>query len=290
MEPPVSAAAAAKKWRKVLYLDSGFPDNYVDASFLDEMKKNISTRLYSWRRVVSEAAVVSRQLSCVSLFLATFAFLSLDCGSPRFVLGVAAVAVAVGFVALCLLDGRPVLSSDNGVDIAKCLPYLGLCYGSSPVLITLTRTISEDTVYAMTALMLFAYLIFYDYRPAASMTSAPVSLNAALFASTCLASRLPTVAHTFAIVSLALVTFALWPVLHRRLGVVFAGSACLLHALTLVLIGASTASVSYFSVVAGWLLVASHFVIVVFCPCLFVRLQKDKHNIYGPWDEAVIKD
>ena len=27
-------------WRKVLYEDQGVPDNYVDESFLDEMRKN----------------------------------------------------------------------------------------------------------------------------------------------------------------------------------------------------------------------------------------------------------
>ena len=101
-------------------------------------------------------------------------------------------------------------------------------------------------------------------------------------------SRLPTVLHTFAIVSLALTTFALWPALHRRLGVVL--PAPILHAATLLLIGISSLSVSYASVVGSWLLVCSHFVILVFCPLFFVSLQKDKHNIYGPWDEAVIKD
>ena len=29
-----------KRWQKVLYMDQGVPDNYVDESFLDEMKKN----------------------------------------------------------------------------------------------------------------------------------------------------------------------------------------------------------------------------------------------------------
>ena len=32
--------AAVPKWRKILYEDQGVPDNYVDASFLDELKKN----------------------------------------------------------------------------------------------------------------------------------------------------------------------------------------------------------------------------------------------------------
>ena len=140
----------------------------------------------------------------------------------------------------------------------------------------------------MTASMLFAYLLFYDYRASASMTSSPVSLNAAIFASVCLASRLPSVLHTFTIVSVALLTFALWPPLHRRLGILL--SPLMLHATTAALIGVSVAAVARVSVVGGWLLVATHCVILLFCPLLFVNLQGDKHNIYGPWDEAVIKE
>lgn len=37
-----------KPWRKVLYEDQGVPDNYVDKSFLDEMRKN---REYSTLRM-----------------------------------------------------------------------------------------------------------------------------------------------------------------------------------------------------------------------------------------------
>ena len=182
----------------------------------------------------------------------------------------------------------PLLTSTDCLSVLKCVPYLTLCYGLSPILITLTRTISQDTLFAMTASMLFAYLLFFDYRPSASMTSSPISLNAAIFASVCLASRLPSVLHTFAIVSVALTTFALWPALHRRIGGLL--PPICLHATTAAMIGVSAAAVSYVSVVGCWLLLASHLFIVGFCPLLFVSLQKDKHNIYGPWDEAVIKD
>ena len=43
-----------------------------------------------------------------------------------------------------------------------------------------------------------------------------MSLNAAIFASVCLASRLPTTRHAFATVTFAVVMFALWPELRRR--------------------------------------------------------------------------
>ncbi len=31
---------SGKKWRKILYEDQDVPDNYVDRTFLEEMKKN----------------------------------------------------------------------------------------------------------------------------------------------------------------------------------------------------------------------------------------------------------
>jgi len=296
-----SSSSSPKKWRKILYKDNGYPDNHVDSSFLDEMRKNISTPIYSWRRVVFEAEVVSRQLSAVSLFLATFFFLFLEWTTPKFLLSVAGVVSAIGFLVYRIAlytssssssssscSSTPFLSLSDCLSFLQCFPCLTLCYGLSPILITLTRTISQDTLFAMTASMLFAYLLFFDYRASASMTSSPISLNAAIFASVCLASRLPSVLHTFAIVSVALVTFALWPPLHRRLGTLL--TPLLLHVSTATLIGVSIAAVAQVSVVGGWLLMATHFLILIFCPLLFVNLQKDKHNIYGPWDEAVIKE
>lgn len=37
-----------KPWRKVLYEDQGVPDNYVDKSFLEEMKKNCELTKYPY--------------------------------------------------------------------------------------------------------------------------------------------------------------------------------------------------------------------------------------------------
>ena len=42
-------------------------------------------------------------------------------------------------------------------------------YGLSPVLMTLTLTISTDTIYAMTVAMLLANLLFHDYGAHAAM-------------------------------------------------------------------------------------------------------------------------
>ena len=91
--------------------------------------------------------------------------------------------------------------------------------GLSPVLVTLTDTISTDTIYAMTAAMLTGNLLFFDYGTETAVVSQSISLNAAIFASVCLASRLSTVLQGFAMITLAVVVFALWPILRKSLQV-----------------------------------------------------------------------
>ena len=47
--------------------------------------------------------------------------------------------------------------------------FLAFGFGLAPVLMTLTDTISTDTIYAMTAFMLLANLMFHDYGANAAM-------------------------------------------------------------------------------------------------------------------------
>lgn len=137
----------------------------------------------------------------------------------------------------------------------------------------------------MSALMLLAHLVSFPYAQPSPPGS--LSLNAALFASVCLASRLPGALHTFAMLSCALLVFALWPCLLQTLrenapghftvvcmgvcigGIVGLGSQTLGGAVLLTLALAS---------------------VTLLCPFLLVRLQRHKDNIHGPWDEAEIRE
>lgn len=170
-------------------------------------------------------------------------------------------------------------------DLQSAAIFLSFTFGFSPVLKTLTESVSTDTVYAMSALMLLAHLVSFPYAQPSPPGS--LSLNAALFASVCLASRLPGALHTFAMLSCALLVFALWPCLLQTLrenapghftgvcmgvcigGIVGLGSQTLGGAVLLTLALAS---------------------VTLLCPFLLVRLQRHKDNIHGPWDEAEIRE
>lgn len=85
----------------------------------------------------------------------------------------------------------------------------------SPILKTLTETISTDTVYSMVTVMLVVHLFSFDFGPKSWIVSQAVSSNAAIFAGVCLASRLSTL-NAFILLILASDLFVLLNLLRSR--------------------------------------------------------------------------
>ena len=48
-------------------------------------------------------------------------------------------------------------------DLKTALVVAAFGFGLSPILMTLTETVSTDTIYAMTFAMLLTHLLFHDY-------------------------------------------------------------------------------------------------------------------------------
>lgn len=156
----------------------------------------------------------------------------------------------------------------------------------SPILKTLTETISTDTVYAMVTLMLVTHVLFFDYGIESSFVSSPISFNAALFAAVCLASRLSTI-DAFLLLVFAADLFVLFFLTRKRLEKT--SGITVRTGLSLSLILLSIASLFDWSPVVR----ISYYVLLILLnvlfPFCFFRLQVMKENIYGPWDEAIIR-
>ncbi|ETN66551.1 phosphatidylinositol glycan, class c [Anopheles darlingi] len=151
----------------------------------------------------------------------------------------------------------------------------------SPLLHTLTNSISTDTIFSMTFFVLVLHLVFFDYGISAALVSKAISLNAAIFGAICLASRLSSSLHAFVLLELAAVLFALGPFLVSKL-----------YSIQLLVL--SIAVCCYFLHSISHIILYSYLSLLlfvnVFCPWLFVRMQKYKNNINGPWDEAIVTE
>lgn len=265
-------------WRKVLYGNFTYPDNYTDKSFLDELKKNIHVRNVNYFEAFTGASLVTEQICLVTVFMLTYLFLL----NNWIVLEYLFLFNILNFV-VCYL-----LFFVNTIEILKQLRFLAsfiLLFILSPVLKSLTETISTDTIYACSAIMIFLHLLFNDYtRPLSSnmkvIVSNSFSLNSIVFCSVCLASRLSTNYHVFLLLLNTVQYFVLYPY-------IFTLYHCYLQRFVLLtvclLLLHNVCHVSVFYLFSLCILLIN-----IVCPYWFVQWYTYKHNIYGPWDEATI--
>lgn len=180
--------------------------------------------------------------------------------------------------------------------------------GLSPILKSLTRSTSSDSIWAMSFWLLTINIFFFDYSgtwvgvnkfPVASL-----STNAALMASTVLASRLPSTGQVFSLTLFSIEVFGLFPVFRRYarhrswryhviltvLLVLGAGGGVGM------ILGAADCDNPAACAAAPWpwksgllgMIISCLISAVAMggCSWWLIGLQKYKNEIYGPWDPA----
>lgn len=158
----------------------------------------------------------------------------------------------------------------------------------SPVLKTLTETISTDTIYMMVSVMLLIHLATFDYGVDFAIVSQPVSLNVAVFATVCLASRLSTTSNALVLLVFAADILVLYTALRIKWNKLHSPQirfcrSVMLNLLTIIFLStALSINCAYFYAVLLLLL-------NLLLPLLFFKMQVLRENIQGPWDEAVIR-
>lgn len=120
---------------------------------------------------------------------------------------------------------------------------------------------------------------------------ASLSTNAALMASTVLASRLPSTTHVFSLTLFSIEVFGLFPAFRRHLRhVSWRGHL----GLTLFLVLSAGAGVGVAASGGGWKAAAAGVILGSLltglamggCSWWLIGLQKYKNEIHGPWDPA----
>lgn len=180
--------------------------------------------------------------------------------------------------------------------------------GLSPILKSLTRSTSSDSIWAMSFWLLSLNIFSFDYSGAwVGVNKFPVaslSTNAALMASTVLASRLPSTGQVFSLTLFSIEVFGLFPVFrryarHRSWRYHAALTALLVlgagGGVGMVLGAADCASPAecagqpwpwrsgLLGMLVGCLISA---LAMGGCSWWLIGLQKYKNEIYGPWDPA----
>jgi len=164
--------------------------------------------------------------------------------------------------------------------------------GLSPILKSLTKSTSPDSIWAISSWLIIINVFTFDYGAGVEAKfPASLSTNAALMASTVLASRLPSTTHVFSLTLFSIEVFGLFPVFRRHLRHVSYDGHLLLTAL--VVVGAGGGLCVTFTG-GGWKAAIIGVILGVLLTGLamgmtswwLIGLQRYKNEIRGPWDPA----
>lgn len=285
-------APRKKPWEKKLYGNEGYHDNYTDPLFLKDLQKNINVQIFKYPEAVLGATKLTHQLSLIIVFLLIYYNLHVQppfVSSGQLLLGLSTVCF-VGYI-LFITFGKTRLNRSGRRyirmlrdDSKTVFSILVFGFILSPMLHTLTKTVSTDTIYTFTFFVFFLHVIFHDYGTPAAHVSPTISLNAALFGTICLASRLETSLDAFVLLMVAVTLFDLYPralqsvedyTFVRLVPVVLlsiVSCLCLLH-ISLILLFINIVMLGFCSFIY---------------PFLFCYAQRYKNNLHGPWDEATV--
>lgn len=200
---------------------------------------------------------------------------------PLYLVMTTTLIMLLGFVGWLGISVEANKRLDEGLRISKggTLLFLILLV-LTPMLRTLTKDTSCDTIWALSSMLFLVNLLFHDYtmtRVADLRYPDSVSLNAAMFASVLLASRLSSNLHVFSLTSLAVQLFALFPIIRRSLRKLSQFSDIIMSAC----LSTSSAYLLYTTSTLATVIHVGAFLFITFvCPYWLLFVQKFKKYVF----------
>lgn len=291
-----STYTVTPRWEKVLWRRQPYPDNYVDASFLGQLRTNATAQFPRFISIALSSLSILQQLCIVLLFVALFVHIYLGTIDASVLVW---TSVGVTGLLACIGAGHCEEASVPQ-SVLGVLVLSFVLYSLSPVVRTFSEATTSDSVWACAAVLFCGHLAFADYRMNASglsQLSSTISLNMGMCASVVLSSRLRLDLDVFALLLVALQLFAIYPLLRTRLYVRF-GCVCTSDGyriprasilLTGVFFVASLyAMLPHSRLVALYLHPILAAFVCILCPLWMRHIQRWKREMRGPWDEAVV--
>ncbi|KAK2635019.1 hypothetical protein Ddye_029811 [Dipteronia dyeriana] len=288
-----SSFLTPRRWRKVAYggMQPGYDDNHTDETFLADMVMNASVVKRDILKVMKDSVAISQYLCIVSLVILVWSYTLRSTLDENSLLLLDTSLLGSGFLILVLTEEMLSLNLLFHYILNISFFITGLSV-LAPIYQTLTRSLSSDSIWAVTISLLMLHLFLHDYSgstikaPGAlqnpTLTSC-ISLNASVVASVFVASRLPSRIHVFAIMLFSLLVFLFAPLVTYCVKK-YSFRLHLLFSLVLMVV---TLSFVYILNKLLFVLLLGLLVFVnMVCPYFLIRIQEYKFEINGPWDEA----
>lgn len=224
----LAATTDKPPFRRALYdaeIRAHYADNADDPFLFRELRRNKNVRLQTFSELVLSTQAITQHLNSIFLFIGVFLRIHDESLDPATLLSVTTVIAVIGWLFWERREASRRQYRSYAVPASATLALILVLL--SPILKTLTHATTSDTITSLTTTLFAINALLADYRTpkASDQDSFPgaMSLNAAISASTVLASRLsaPRDAHArvFSLLLFAFVWFALAPALRTDLRV-----------------------------------------------------------------------
>ncbi|CCG23455.1 Gpi2 protein [Candida orthopsilosis Co 90-125] len=271
-------------WKKLLYLKQPYPDNYTDVSFLSQLKRNTTVAKYSYFQLVDDFILIVFYISCILLVDLMFIGIYAKGWDP--VIPTAFSTTMCVFI-YGLLRYHYSLSSisRSNLNLKSFVLISFMILIVSPILKSLTKSTSSDSIWAISSILCIVNSVFYEYS-STKVYKPTISTNISVSNAIVLASRLNSTSQVFVFMLFAVQANILLPLYdatlrqNRKLKYLHYVSAFS----TFILVDYWIYKLVNYKFLLYWLL--SVFVAMFLMPAYFLSLQRYKNELQGPWDIA----
>ncbi|ANZ73567.1 BA75_00483T0 [Komagataella pastoris] len=277
---------ARHPWKKLLWLKQDYADNYTDSSFLSQLKKNTTVANYSYVKLVNDFALIVLHSSTIVLVSIVFYGVYHESWNPVIPTLVSTLITFIFWVVYMIISYMNNLEVASVVGTLKSsLLILFILLALSPVLKSLTDSTSSDSIWALSCWICVVNVLFNDYviEFSGATHTSNLSKNLALSNAILLASRLYSNLAAFSFILFCIQVQGLFPMFNN-----FTRRCQMLafHRFQLVAIVGGVNYLVYSilgtSALSCW--IALQGIILFIGPSYFIRLQKYKEELQGPWD------
>lgn len=283
-KPSINPHSTKPPWKKLLYLKQPYPDNYTDVSFLSQLKRNTTVAKYSYLQLVDDFVLIVFYISCI--LLVDLMFIGIyskgwDPVKPT----VASTIICVLFYGL--LRYHYLLSSILGsnLNLKSFILISFMILIVSPILKSLTRSTSSDSIWAISLILCIVNSVFYEYS-STKVYKPTISTNISVSNAIVLVSRLKSTSQVFVFMLFAIQANILLPLydasLRQNKRLKYLHYVTILS--TFFLVDYWIYKLVNYKFLLYWLL--SVFVAMILMPAYFLSLQRYKNELQGPWDIA----
>eukprot|EP00834_Sanchytrium_tribonematis_P000752 NODE_14_length_51535_cov_1.125049.p30 type:complete len:239 gc:universal NODE_14_length_51535_cov_1.125049:27362-26646(-) len=231
----------------------------------DSLQLNPTNSKYAILDLIRRTNVVIQQICVIFLTIAIYLLLLSNTFNVDF-------AIVAGVLIFIAISPSTALSS---------ILLLNFLAGISPILKTLTKTVSTDSIYYMAGMLYFLNLMLKSYTIRdQKLLKDGFSMNAGYCASVLLASRLNSGKQVF---TLLMISVCLLCYLPYKTGTIT--NPTTQKWLTTGMLSITLLIWLYLNENVTWFVIAVVAFISGFCPILFLYLQRYKRVLAGPWDE-----